>query len=104
MRILGKPLEFEWDKGNKGKSLAKHQVTNEECEEGFFDNRKKILKDILHSGKEDRYILLGRTKKKRLLFVVFTAGKKKLRVISARDLNKKERRLYYEEKTKNPKI
>ena len=93
---------FEWDSGNKGKN-QKHKVKDEECEEVFFDYNKKILKDALHSGKEKRYLLIGRTKKKRLLFLVFTIRKDKVRIISARDLNQKEYKLY-EEKNKNSKV
>jgi len=98
MKLLNAVSEFDWDRGNRGKSLKKHGITDEECEEIFFDERKKVLKDVLHSGRENRYILIGKTKKERLLFLVFTIRKNKIRVISARDLNKKERKLY-EEKT-----
>jgi len=98
MITIKEPIRFEWDKGNKDKNWLKHGVTNEECEEVFFDKNKKILKDILHSNKEKRFIILGKTKKGRLLFVVFTIRKKKLRVISARDINKKEV-ILYEKKT-----
>ena len=98
MITIKKPLEFEWDKGNKDKNWLKHRVTNEECEEVFFDKNKKILKDVLHSDKEKRFIILGKTKKGRLLFVVFTIRNKKIRVISARDINKKEV-ILYEKKT-----
>ena len=98
MKILGNPGEFQWDKGNKGKNYQKHKVTDQECEEVFFDQTKKIFKDTLHSGKEERYILFGQTKESRILFIVFTIRHEKIRVISARDLNKKEKKLY-EEKT-----
>lgn len=98
MKILDNPSEFQWDKGNKGKNYQKHKVTDQECEEVFFDQGKKIFKDLLHSDKEERYILLGQTKENRILFIVFTIRSGKVRVISARDLNKKEKRLY-EEKT-----
>ncbi len=91
-------IEFDWDKGNKNKNLKIHNVNDEECEEIFFDPRKKILKDILHSTNEGRYILIGKTKLKRLLFLVFTIRKNRIRVISARNLNKKEKHLY-EQKT-----
>jgi uncharacterized DUF497 family protein len=93
---IKEPHEFEWNKGNKDKNWLKHKVKNEECEEIFFDKKKKILKDVLHSGKEKRFIILGKTKKERLLFVVFTIRNKKVRVISARDVNKKEVILYEE--------
>ncbi|GAB4218695.1 MAG: BrnT family toxin [Candidatus Microgenomates bacterium] len=89
-----KQIEFSWDKGNIDKNWTKHKVKNEEAEEIFFDNNKKILKDILHSNKEERFIILGKTKNNRLLFVVFTIRKNKIRIISARDVNKKEVKLY----------
>ncbi len=94
MKIFKKSFEFDWDKGNRGKNFLKHKVTDEEGEEVFFDHRKKILKDVLHSYKEPRYILIGQTKKHRVLFIVFTTRKNKVRIISVRDLNKKERNLY----------
>ena len=94
MKIFKKSLEFEWDKGNKNKNFLKHRVSDGECEEIFFDPNKKIAKDNFHSAKEDRYIIIGRTKLQRILFLVFTIRKNKVRVISARDLNKKERKLY----------
>ena len=96
MKILDNPDEFQWDKGNKGKNYLKHKVTDQECEEAFFDQNKKILKDLLHSNNEERYILFGQTKEKRILFIVFTVRSGKIRVISARDLNKKEKKLYEE--------
>lgn len=97
-RILKEILGFEWDKGNKIKNLTKHQVSQDECEETFFDFNRKVQKDLLHSANEERYVLLGRTKYKRLLYIVFTVKKEKVRVISARDINKRELKLY-EEKT-----
>lgn len=99
MRVFREPIEFEWDKGNVDKNLIKHRVKNEECEEVFFDLNKRVLRDPLHSVKEKRHILIGKTKKKRILFIVFTTRKKKVRVISARDLNKKELHLYHEKKS-----
>lgn len=94
MKLLKEAYEFEWDVGNRDKNLIKHRVSDEECEEIFFDTSKRILRDYLHSGKEKRYILLGKTKKERVLFLVFTIRKNKIRVISARDLNIKEGKLY----------
>lgn len=87
--------QFEWDKGNLD-HIKKHHVSWQECEEIFFDNKKKILKDIIHSQNEERYIILGKTKKDRLLFVVFTIRNGKLLVITVRDLNRKEVKLYEE--------
>jgi len=94
-----KIVEFEWDEGNKEKSLKKHSVPNNEAEEAFFDTDKQEYPDPTHSKKEPRKILVGSTKKSRLLFIVYTKRGKKIRIISARDLNKKKERSLYEEAT-----
>ena len=96
MIALPDPVTFIWDKGNERKNFEKHGVTSQEVEEVFFDPQKKLLGDKFHSGKEDRYLLIGQTKRQRLLFVVFTIQNRQIRAISARDLNKKERHLYEE--------
>jgi len=98
MLKLEKPLSFDWDKGNLLKSLLRHNVTNKECEEAFGDRSKRILEDVKHSNKESRFLLLGKTKSSRLLYIVFTLRSRKARVVSARDLNKKEYG-YYEKRT-----
>ncbi len=103
MKILEAPLEFEWDGGNQNKNLKLHGVSDQECEEVFFDSQRRMLNDVLHSGSEERIILIGQTKKERLLFVVFTLRGHKVRVVSARDLNKKER-ILYEKKSSTSKI
>lgn len=87
-------LEFEWDKGNFDKNLLKHNVTNQETEEAFFDTNKVTFPDIIHSSEEERLRIIGKTKKERLLFIVYTKRGKKIRIISARDVNRKEVSLY----------
>lgn len=94
MRILQQPIKFQWDKGNQDKNLVKHKVNRQECEEVFFDQNKKIFKDAIHSQNEERHIIIGKTKQKKILFIVFTIRGRAIRVISARDLNRKEIRLY----------
>ncbi len=85
---------FEWDEGNIYKNWGKHKVTHFECEEIFFNQPLVVMPDIKHSEKEIRYYALGRTNQERFLFVVFTVRKKRIRVISARNMNKKERKWY----------
>lgn len=97
MIVFKKPLAFDWNKGNIGKN-KKHNVEDKEAEEIFFDKNKVIYRDVLHSQKEKRWIIIGKTKKERLLFVVFTIRKNKIRIISARDINRKEV-ILYEKKT-----
>ncbi len=93
MEYLEQCLEFEWDQGNQNKNL-KHGVQDQEAEEVFFDQRKRVLRDPLHSLNEARHILIGTTKLGRLLFVVFTIRGRKIRIISVRDINQKEKHLY----------
>ena len=93
--VLPDPISFEWDKGNSDKNLKKHKVTNQEAEEVFVNDPKFILSDEKHSSeKETRHMLWGRTNKKRLLTIIFTIRKEKIRIISCRDMHKKERREY----------
>lgn len=94
VRVEKKVLEFLWDNGNSEKNLIAHNVTNNESEESFFDEKRVIFKDILHSGKEERFRIIGKTKKGRLLFIAFTMRGTRIRIISARDINRKEVYLY----------
>ena len=94
---------FDWDKGNRDKNLKKHNVANEEGEEVFFNN-PFVSEDIRHSEQEQRFKALGKTNRGRLLFVSFTFRKVdqkiKIRIISCRDMNRKEE-VNYEKIQKN---
>ena len=87
---------FEWDRGNIEKNWRKHKVSPVECEQIFFNQPLIILDDLKHSISEKRFAAFGCTDAERLLAVVFTKRGRLLRVISARDVNRKERK-YYEE-------
>lgn len=95
MRIVKDTLFFDWNKGNSEKN-KKHGVDDEEAEEPFIDEHKVVMEDAKHSLKERRYLLLGKTIKERKLAVIFTMRREKIRIISARDMNKKERKVYEE--------
>ena len=92
---------FEWDEGNSEKIWIRHQVTGNECEQVFFNEPLIVTNDVKHSQFEHRWYVIGKTDAGRLLFIVFTIRKKLIRVISARDINKKERKIYYEQIQKN---
>lgn len=95
---------FQWDKSNIDKNWVKHQVLHVECEQIFFNEPLIIADDIEHSQKEKRWFALGRTESDRKIFIVFTIRKNLIRVISARDMNKKEKRKYNEEIKKHTRI
>lgn len=92
--ILRKCDGFEWDAGNAEKNWRKHRVTPSECEQIFFNRPMAVADDIEHSEEENRFYALGHTDSGRTLFVVFTVRRGKIRVISARDMNRRERTAY----------
>jgi len=87
---------FDWDKGNTHKSWVKHGVSIQESEEIFFNQPVFIAEDEKHSQKERRYFALGITNNERHLFVAYVIRKSLIRIISARDMSKKERREFRE--------
>ena len=91
---LEKCTGFDWDDGNQGKNWEKHDVTDGECEQIFFNDPLVVGANPKHSKRERRYHALGRTDLNRALFVSFTIRMKFIRVISARDMTKAERRKY----------
>ena len=90
---------FDWDDNNAYKNQEKHGVTPEEAEDVFFNEPLVVRSDVRHSKKEKRHFALGQTAAGRLLFVSFTTRGELIRVISERDMNRKESRLFdrYEE-------
>ena len=95
--LLHQCFGFDWDKGNVDKNWLKHKVSPSECEQIFFNHPLLIQDDIIHSATEKRFYALGRTDSKRTLFIVFTVRNNLIRIISARDMNRKEREDYNNE-------
>ena len=85
---------FEWDPGNSEKNWINHRVTRSECEQVFLNVPLLVADDPSHAQTEPRAYVLGRTDLGRELFVVFTVRGTLVRVISARDLSQRERRIY----------
>lgn len=95
MLDLAKITGFEWDTGNERKS-EKHGVTMAEAEQVFFNAPLLLLDDVVHSQKEPRLHALGLTDEGRTLHITFTLRKsgQLTRVISAKDMHRKERVIY----------
>jgi uncharacterized DUF497 family protein len=85
---------FDWDAGNLDKNWAKHKVSPSECEQVFFNLPLLLMDDTAHSHHEKRCYVLGKTDARRRLFIAFTLRKNLIRVISARDMSRKEREVY----------
>ncbi len=95
---------FDWDKANRDKNWLCHKVTWWECEEVFFNQPLYVHIDKRHSLTERRFYALGRTNGSRLLFIVFTQRKARIRIISARDMHRKERKVYLEKAQRDSKV
>lgn len=104
MLDLRKIRGFEWDKGNVEKNYEKHGITPKEAEKVFLDDNLQVEPDVEHQEIEERFVAIGKIQENKVLFVVFTIRKDKVRVISARIADKKERRIYDKEIKKNTKI
>ena len=87
---------FQWDAGNSRKISERHEVTQAEAEEAFFNRPVLVVDDDRHSSSERRFALHGVTNGMRALTVIFTVRGKLVRIISARDMSRKERRAYEE--------
>jgi hypothetical protein len=85
---------FEWDAGNALKVVARHQVTPGECEQVFFHEPLLVAPDPRHSAAEERWAAWGRTADGLTLAIVFTLRGDRIRPLSARDMNRKERQRY----------
>jgi uncharacterized DUF497 family protein len=90
---------FDWDEGNARKSIEKHQVSQGEAEQIFFNDPLLISEDVSHSVRELRLHALGRTDTGRQLHLTFTLRNdgRLIRVISARPMHRKERIRYEQE-------
>jgi len=104
MDILFHLEGFEWDQSNMEKNWEKHRVSYLECEEVFFNQPLLVQEDEIHSKFEPRYYVLGRPNDGRHLFIVFTIRRNKITVRSARNMSRRERRIYREQIEKSSKI
>jgi len=93
---LAKISGFEWDRGNARKSEDKHGVSMAEAEQVFFNAPLLLLEDVAHSQTEPRIHALGKSDDGRALHITFTLrdNSRLIRVISARDMHRKERMIY----------
>jgi uncharacterized protein len=92
--VLAHCVGFQWDEGNANKNWELHHVSRAEAEETFFNRPLVVASDDKLSEKEIRLAALGKTDADRLLTIVFTVRENLVRVISARDMSRRERGLY----------
>lgn len=108
LQAMADPLErlatstgFQWDAANADKNWERHRVSRGECEQVFLGRPSVVAIDEKHSQEESRYYALGRTGAGRFLFITFTIRGPMIRVISARDMSRAERRRYEQAQVKS---
>lgn len=89
-------MEFEWDPGKAAENLRKHQVSFNEASTVFGDHFSATASDPDHSVDEHRFITVGWSKQGRLLMVAHTERRERIRIISARELTRREKTAYEE--------
>lgn len=87
-------LRFEWDEGKANRNIEKHGVSFEEAATVFGDPLSLTIEDPAHSQDEQRFITMGDSINHRLLVVVHTDRENVIRIISAREATRRERRDY----------
>ena len=88
---------FQWDAGNSEKNWLLHEVNQAEVEQAFYNRPVLVSPDLSHSQVEMRHYVLGRSNAGRTLAIVFTIRATLVRPIMARDMSRRERRLYAEQ-------
>ena len=89
-------MEFEWDEGKAAANLSKHDVSFEEAKTVFDDPLYVDFYDPDHAQEEERYIIMGHSRRHRLLFVAYAERGNAIRLISAREATRREREDYEE--------
>ena len=89
-------LVFEWDSEKDRTNQKKHGVSFEEAKSVFYDDSAIQFWDLDHSDLEDRFLLLGRSSKMRILLIVhcFREPESVIRIISVRKATKTESKQY----------
>jgi hypothetical protein len=89
-------MKFEWDKNKAEKNLGKHRISFDEAKTIFDDPLYVDFYDVDHSAEEERYLIVGRSNRERLLIVSYPEREDSIRIISAREVTKSEREAYEE--------
>ena len=87
-------MEFEWDSDKAASNLVKHDVSFHEASTVFGDPLSFTFPDPDHSVDESRYITIGESTQRRLLIISHADRAQRIRIISAREVTRQERKIY----------
>jgi len=89
-------MEFEWDPAKAAENLRKHKVGFDEAATVFGDPLALTFADPDHSDVDERHLTFGLSRQNRLLIVSHTARRPRIRIIGARRMSHRERKIYEE--------
>ena len=87
-------MEFDWDDSKAEANFIKHGVSFLEAASVYDDEFSITFRDPDHSADEERFVIIGHSQRGRLLFVSHTDRGDRLRIISAREVTRRERKVY----------
>ena len=87
-------MEFEWDPNKATNNLTKHNMSFHEASTVFGSSLSITFSDPDHSHDETRYITIGESTQRRLLIISHTDRGQRIRIISARKVTRRERKIY----------
>ena len=87
-------MKFEWDPGKAANNFAKHEISFNEASTVFADPLSLTFTDPDRSRSEDRYVTIGESMQRNLLIISHTDRDQRIRIISARKVTHRERRIY----------
>jgi len=90
-------MEFEWDPKKAKSNLKKHGISFDEAASVFDDILAAVYEDPDHSADEKRFLMIGTSVQNRLLHIAFSDQGRRIRMITARKVTKRERKLYEKE-------
>ena len=88
-------MEFDWDAGNL-QHIARHGIRPKEAEEAVLI--EPLEADVQPRGSEERVLCFGRTKSGRMLTILYTERRGKIRVVTAYEMTKPQQQMYFEGK------
>lgn len=89
-------MKFEWDKNKADKNIGKHRISFDEAKTIFDDPLYVDFYDVDHSAEEERYLIVGKSNRGKLLIVSYAERQDSVRIISAREVTRSEREAYEE--------
>ena len=98
--VIMETINFEWDENKNSRNRKKHGISFEIAKEVFYDNAAILFDDPDHSIGEERFLIIGMVRSSKICIVshCYRDSDNVIRIISAREATKNEKKIYFEER------